>query len=207
MGKTLKPLGKMSRREGVALSTGTSVLKVMQRRAYVPGVHGKAGGFAPKMSVYGMQLREKQKAKRLYGIMERQFRNYFKKAASMSGNTGEHLARLLETRLDNAVYRLGFAKTRPQARQMVSHAMFLVNGIKVNIPSYQVKVGDIIEVRSIKQSKKLFNDLSDRLKSHTVMSWLHREDDMKGKIVSLPQGDDLKEVYDPKLIVEFYSMR
>jgi small subunit ribosomal protein S4 len=90
---------------------------------------------------------------------------------------------------------------------MVSHAMFLVNGIKVNIPSYQVKVGDIIEVRSIKQSKKLFNDLSDRLKSHAVMSWLHREDDMKGKIVSLPQGDDLKEVYDPKLIVEFYSMR
>lgn len=207
MGKTLKPLGKMSRREGVALSNGTSVLKVMQRRAYVPGVHGKAGGFAPKMSVYGLQLREKQKAKRLYGIMERQFRNYFKKAASMSGNTGEHLARLLETRLDNAIYRLGFAKTRPQARQMVSHAMFLVNGVKVNIPSYQVKVGDIIEVRSIKQSKKLFNDLSDRLKNHTVMSWLHREDDMKGKIVSLPQGEDLKEVYDPKLIVEFYSMR
>ena len=197
----------MSRREGVALSNGTSVLKVMQRRAYVPGVHGKAGGFAPKMSVYGLQLREKQKAKRLYGIMERQFRNYFKKAASMSGNTGEHLARLLETRLDNAIYRLGFAKTRPQARQMVSHAMFLVNGVKVNIPSYQVKVGDIIEVRSIKQSKKLFNDLSDRLKNHTVMSWLHREDDMKGKIVSLPQGEDLKEVYDPKLIVEFYSMR
>jgi small subunit ribosomal protein S4 len=207
MGKTLKPLGKMSRREGVALSNGSSVLKVMQRRPYVPGVHGKAGGFAPKLSVYGTQLREKQKAKRLYGIMERQFRNYFKKAASMSGNTGEHLARLLETRLDNTVYRLGFAKTRPQARQMVSHAMFLVNGIKVNIPSYQVKVGDIIEVRPNKAAKKLFNDLSDRLKNHTVTSWLHREEDTKGKIVSMPQGEDLKEVYDPKLIVEFYSMR
>ncbi len=207
MGKTLKPLGKMSRREGVALSNGASVLKVMQRRAYIPGVHGKAGGFAPKLSVYGTQLREKQKAKRLYGIMERQFRNYFKKAAAMSGNTGEHLARLLETRLDNTVYRLGLAKTRPQARQMVSHAMFLVNGIKVNIPSYQVKVGDIIELRPNKQAKKLFNDLSDRLKNHTVTSWLHREEDTKGKVVSMPQGEDLKEVYDPKLIVEFYSMR
>ncbi|MFZ2682176.1 MAG: 30S ribosomal protein S4 [Patescibacteria group bacterium] len=207
MGKTLKPLGKMSRREGVALSNGASVLKVMQRRAYIPGVHGKAGGFAPKLSVYGVQLREKQKAKRLYGIMERQFRNYFKKAASMSGNTGEHLARLLETRLDNAVYRLGFAKTRPQARQMVSHAMFYVNGIKVNIPSYQVKVGDIIEVRPTKKTKKVFTDLTDRLKSHTIMGWLYREEDTKGKVVSMPQGEDLKEVYDPKLIVEFYSMR
>jgi len=197
----------MSRREGVALSNGASVLKVMQRRAYVPGVHGKAGGFAPKLSVYGTQLREKQKAKRLYGIMERQFRNYFKKAASMSGNTGEHLARLLETRLDNTVYRLGFAKTRPQARQMVSHAMFFVNGATVNIPSYQVKVGDIIEVRPNKKAKKLFNDLSDRLKNQTATSWLHREEDTKGKIVSMPQGEDLKEVYDPKLIVEFYSMR
>ena len=207
MGKTLKPLGKMSRREGVALSNGASVLKVMQRRAYVPGVHGKAGGFAAKLSVYGTQLREKQKAKRLYGIMERQFRNYFKKAASMTGNTGEHLARLLETRLDNTVFRLGFAKTRPQARQMVSHAMFLVNGIKVNIPSYQVQVGDIIEVRPNKKAKKLFNDLTDRLKNQAVTGWLHREEDTKGKVVSMPQGEDLKEVYDPKLIVEFYSMR
>ncbi len=200
-------MGKLSRREGVALSTSASVLKVMQRRPYVPGQHGKAGGFAPKLSVYGQQLREKQKAKRLYGIMERQFRNYFTKAASMSGNTGEHLARLLETRLDNAVYRLGFSKTRPQARQMVSHAMFMVNGVKVNIPSYQVKVGDIIEVRTNKKEKKLFSDLSDRLKTHSTASWLHREDDMRGKIVNLPQGEDLKEAYDPKLIVEFYSMR
>jgi len=200
-------MGKMSRREGVALSNSASVLKVMQRRAYIPGVHGKAGGFASKQSVYGQQLREKQKAKRIYGILERQFRNYFKKAASMSGNTGEHLARLLETRLDNTVYRLGFAKTRPQARQMVSHAMFWVNGQKVNIPSYQVRIGDIIEVRPNKKGKKLFNDLSERLQTQTPLSWLHREEDTKGKVVSLPQAEDLKEVYDPKLIVEFYSMR
>lgn len=207
MGKTQIPQGKMSRREGVALSASASVLKVMQRRPFAPGQHGKAGGPPAKMSVYGQQLREKQKAKRIYGIMERQFRNYFTKAVRLPGNTGEHLARLLETRLDNTIYRLGLAKTRPQARQMVSHCMFMVNGSTVNIPSYAVSVGDIIEVRDNKKSKKLFGDLTDRLKTHTPAGWLHRESDMRGKVVSMPAGDDLKETYDPKLIVEFYSMR
>lgn len=206
MGKTLQPMGKMSRREGVPLSTSASVLKVMQKRAYVPGVHGKAGGRPPKVSVYGTQLREKQKAKRLYGIMERQFRNYFTKAKRETGNTGEHLSRLLEMRLDNVVYRLGFAKTRPQARQMVTHCMFNVNGEKVNIPSYQVRVDDIVEIRGSKLEKKVFADLAERLKTHTTVSWLHRED-MKGKVVSVPAGEDLKEAFDPTLIVEFYSMR
>src|SRR3989338_6794439 len=144
MGKTLNNLGKMSRREGVALSTSSSILKVMQKRAYTPGQHGKAGMRPPKVSVYGQQLREKQKAKRLYGIMERQFRNYFEKAVRMTGNTGEHLGTMLEMRLDNTVFRLGFAKTRPQARQMVRHCMFNVNGKKVNIASYKVSVGDVI---------------------------------------------------------------
>lgn len=196
----------MSRREGVAISTSASVLKVMQRRAYAPGVHGKPDGRPAKQSVYGLQLREKQKAKRLYGVMEKQFRNYFTKAASQKGNTGENLSRLLEMRLDNAVYRLGLAKTRPQARQMVSHCMFLVNGERVNIPSYQVKVDDVIEIRANKQAKKLFSDLTDRLKTHTVPGWLHMEG-MKGKIVSIPAQEDLKEAFDPTLIVEFYSMR
>lgn len=206
MGKTLNNLGKMSRREGVALSTSSSILKVMQKRAYAPGQHGKPGGRPPKVSVYGQQLREKQKAKRLYGIMERQFRNYFTKATGLTGNTGENLGRLLETRLDNAVFRLGFAKTRPQARQMVSHCMFLVNGQKVNIPSYSVKVDDVIEIRANKKEKKVFTDFGDRIKTHTVPGWLHLED-AKGKVVSMPAGEDLKEAYDPKLIIEFYSMR
>ncbi|MEK9155034.1 MAG: 30S ribosomal protein S4 [Patescibacteria group bacterium] len=206
MGKTLIPMGKMSRREGVALSASTSVLKVMQKRPYIPGVHGKAGMRPAKVSVFGTQLREKQKAKRLYGIMERQFRNYFTKATGMEGNTGENLGRLLESRLDNVVYRLGFAKTRPQARQMVSHCMFLVNGTKVNIPSYTVKVNDTIEIRTNKKDKKVFGDLEERLKTHRTAGWLHR-DDLVGKVVSLPMGDDLKEAYDPKLIIEFYSMR
>lgn len=200
-------MGKMSRREGVALSTSSSVLKVMNKRPYVPGVHGKAGMRPNKVSVYGTQLREKQKAKRLYGIMERQFRNYFEKAKKLTGNTGEHLSRFLEMRLDNVVYRMGIAKTRPQARQMVSHCMFNVNGEKLNIPSYQVRVGDIIEVRENKKAKKLFADMAERQKTHTVPGWLNREEAGKGKIVSLPQGEDLKEAFDPKLIVEFYSMR
>ncbi|MFA6018322.1 MAG: 30S ribosomal protein S4 [Patescibacteria group bacterium] len=206
MGKNLSPMGKMSRREGVALSTSTSTLKVMQKRPYIPGVHGKAGMRPAKVSVFGTQLREKQKTKRLYGIMERQFRNYFTKATGMEGNTGENLGRLLEMRLDNAVFRLGFAKTRPQARQMVSHCMFLVNGEKVNIPSYCVHVNDTIEIKTNKKDKKVFSDLTDRLKTHRVPSWLNLEDQV-GKVVSLPMGDDLKEAYDPKLIIEFYSMR
>jgi len=156
--------------------------------------------------VYGIQLREKQKAKRLYGIMEKQFRNYFAKATSMPGNSAENLAVMLETRLDNAVYRLGIAKTRPQARQMVSHAMFTVNGRKVNIPSYKVKVDDVVAVRDNKQAKKIFDDFSEQIGNHNVPGWLHLDAATKsGKVVGLPEGEDLKEVYDPKLIVEFYS--
>lgn len=201
-------MGKMSRREGVALSTSDKVLSLMQRRAYAPGQHGNPASQKRRrrLSVYGMQLREKQKAKRLYGVMERQFRNYFDKASRMPGDTTENLPRLLETRLDNAVFRLGLAKTRPQARQLVSHAIFTVNGQKVDVPSYKVRIDDVIAIRDNKVGKGVFQDLDDRLKNHTVPGWLHLDLATKnGKIVSLPEGEDLKEVYDPKLIVEFYS--
>lgn len=199
-------MGKMSRREGVALSGSNKVLKIMQKRAYMPGAHGSPKARPPRLSVYGTQLREKQKAKRIYGILEKQFRTYFDKATRMQGNTAENLPRMLETRLDNVVYRLGLAKTRPQARQLVSHALFTVNGKKVNIPSYTVRVNDVIAIRGNKLEKGVFSDLDDRLKHHTVPGWLHMDLGTKaGKVVSLPQGDDLKEVYDPKLIVEFYS--
>jgi small subunit ribosomal protein S4 len=211
MGKTLKTMGKMSRREGVALTASTSMLKLMQKRAYAPGVHGSPklqgqGGKPSRLSIFGKQLREKQKAKRVYGVLEKQFRNYFDKATNMTGNTSENLPRLLESRLDNVVYRLGFAKTRPQARQMVSHALFNVNGKKLNIASYQVRVDDVIAIRDNKKKKAIFNDLEDRLKNQTVPGWLHFDRaTLSGKMVSLPEGEDLKEVYDPKLIVEFYS--
>ncbi len=209
MGKTLKKVAKMSRREGVALSPSAKVMKVIAKRPYAPGVHGSPQGNRgrrTRISVYGTQLREKQKAKRLYGIMEKQFRNYFEKASRMQGNTSENLARMLETRLDNVVYRLGFAKTRPQARQMVSHAIFEVNGQKVNIPSYKVRVDDVVAVRGNKKEKKLFEDLEKRLAGQTIPGWLHVDAaEMTGKVVGIPEGEDLKEVYDPKLIVEFYS--
>ena len=209
MGKTLKKMGKMSRREGVALSPSSKVMKVIAKRPYAPGVHGSPQGTKgrrTRLSVYGTQLREKQKAKRLYGIMEKQFRNYFEKSTRMQGNTSENLSRLLETRLDNTVYRLGFAKTRPQARQMVSHAIFEVNGQKVNIPSYKIRIDDVVAVRANKKDKKLFEDLEKRLSNQTVPSWLHMDAAaMSGKVVGMPEGEDLKEVYDPKLIVEFYS--
>lgn len=209
MGKTLKKVAKMSRREGVALTPSTKVMKVIAKRPYAPGVHGSPQGTRGKrtrLSVYGTQLREKQKAKRLYGIMEKQFRNYFEKASRMEGNTSDNLSLMLETRLDNTVYRLGFAKTRPQARQMVSHAIFMVNGKKVNIPSYKVRVDDVIEVRENKKQKKIFEDLDKRLANQTIPGWLQTDAaTMKGRVVSLPEGEDLKEVYDPKLIVEFYS--
>ncbi len=205
-------MGKMSRREGVALSSSDKVTKLMQKRAYSPGQHGNpsagnaAGGRMVRLSVYGKQLREKQKAKRLYGVMEKQFRNYFDKATRMAGDTTENFPRLLELRLDNVVYRLGLAKTRPQARQLVSHALFSVNGVKVNIPSYKVRVDDVVAIRENKRGKGIFNDLDDRLKNHTVPGWLHLDAAThEGKVVSLPSGEDLKEVYDPKLIVEFYS--
>lgn len=198
-------MGKMSRRDSVALSTSGKVLKVMQRRPYGPGQHGNTRR-RRRLSVYGQQLREKQKAKRLYGVLEKQFRNYFSKASNMPGNTPDNLSRLLETRLDNVVFRLGLAKTRPQARQMVSHALFTVNGNKVNIPSYQVRVDDVIAVRENKQKKGVFADLDERMKNHTVPGWLHMDASVKeGKVVNMPEGEDLKEVYDPTLIVEFYS--
>lgn len=199
-------MGKMSRREGVALSNSTKVLKVMQKRAYMPGQHGSPNARPSRPSAYGLQLREKQKAKRIYGVLEKQFRNYFKKAINTTGNSQDNLARLLETRLDNVVYRLGFAKTRPQARQLVSHALFTVNGVKVNIPSYHVRVDDVIALRENKKAKKVFNDLDDRLKNQTVPGWLHLEAGSRsGKVVSQPEGEALKEVYDPSLIIEFYS--
>lgn len=205
MAKTQKKVGKMSRREGVALTNSTKVLKVMQKRAYAPGQHGSPNGRPKRPTSYGLQLREKQKAKRIYGMLEKQFRNYFEKAVKMPGNSQENLARLLETRLDNVIYRLGFAKTRPQARQMASHALFTVNGVKVDVPSYHVRVDDVIALRDNKKDKKMFADLDERMKNHTLPGWLHSEDKFSGKVVSLPEGEDLKEVYDPSLIIEFYS--
>lgn len=158
------------------------------------------------MTGYGVQLREKQKAKRLYGIMETQFRNYFQKAKKTKGDTSENLVRNLETRLDNVVYRLGYARSRAMARQMVSHGMFTVNDKKVNIPSFSVRPNDVIRIKGNKAAKKIFESLKDKLKKHETPSWLAMDSaKLEGKVLSAPAGDELKQIFDPKLIVEFYS--
>lgn len=174
------------------------------KRNYPPGAHGVKG--APRLSEYGRQLKEKQKAKRIYGIVEKQCRKYYVKAIGKKGNTGELFSRFLEKRFDNVIFRLGLASSRTQARQMVSHGFFKVNDKKVNIPSYEVKNGDIISIKKEKVSRKPFEKLDEKLKSKELPSWLSLDlAEMKGKVISDPRGDDLKMQFDPTLIVEFYS--
>lgn len=205
MASVKKKLGKLSRREGTPLSASVSIAKVMSRRQYGPGVHGPNPS-RRRMSTYGLQLREKQKAKRLYDLRERQFRNYFTKAVNRQGNTGELLVRALEMRLENVVFRLGFTKTRQQARQLVSHKFFTVNGKTVNIRSYQVSVGDEIALKETKKNKTIVAELQKHAENTTVPSWLTADSKtLSGKVLSAPEGEDLQQVFDPKLIIEFYS--
>lgn len=195
---------KFSRREGTPVSDRSAHTKALVRRPYAPGVHGPNGN--KRTTEFAKQLREKQKAKRIYGLNERQFRNLFDEAASKQGNTGETLVRLLEMRLDNAVYRAGFAKTRAAARQFVSHAHFNVNGEKVNIPSYRVRSGEIIGVRSNKQNKGNWKGASETLNKHQAPSWLSLNGgEMSVKVTGAPIGQELRQPFDVKLIVEFYS--
>lgn len=202
MGRLLTPIGKLSRREGVPLDD--SPKNAQRRRPFAPGVHGHAR--AKRMSGYGLQLREKQKAKRLYGVMERQFRKYMETALRQKGNTAEHLVQALERRLDNVVYRLGFAPSRRMARQLVNHGFFDVNGTRVDIPSYLVSVGDVVTIRKSKESKPVWSTLEERLKKHKPQSWLALDPGTRtGKMAATPTGEDLKQVFDPTLIVEFYS--
>ena len=206
MGKNLRPLGKLSRREGVPLSTSTSILKVMQRRPYAPGVHGSPTGRPPKVSVYGQQLREKQKVRRIYGVLEKQFSLYYKKASSKKGPTGENLLSLLECRLDNVVYRMGFASTRAEARQLVSHKSIVVNGKVVNIPSYQVSANDEIAVRE-KAKKQSRIQLAVEISGQSGLAeWVDVDNKaLKGVFKSVPARDELSSDISEQLIVELYS--
>lgn len=203
MARNTSPIVKRSRRLGLVLGKE----KFARRRAYPPGVHGpKQSKMRPRMSAYGEQLLEKQKAKALYGVMERQFRNIFAKASSGKGNTAEVLVRLLESRLDNVVYRLGWAKTRRQARQMVSHGFILVNGGSVDIPSFTVAVGDVIGVKETKLEKPLVKMIPETMKLTTTPKWVARDEKaLSGKVTAMPEGEDLDQGFAPTLIVEFYS--
>jgi len=175
-----------------------------ERRSYAPGQHGQTG--TTKIKEYGVQLREKQKMRRIYGVRERQFRTYLRKAMRKRGVTGETLLQLLEIRLDNVVYRLGFAVSRAQARELVSHGHFLVNGRKVNTPSYQVKPGDLVEVKEASKDLPPIVSALEVTAGSRVPSWLElNAEKRQGKVLHVPMRDEIDTQVDETLIVEFYS--
>lgn len=200
----LRITAKRVRREGVNLDGREKMARILEKRPYGPGVHGPTS--RNRQTDYGKQLREKQRAKLVFGVAERQFRNYFEKATKIKGDTAETLIRLLELRLDNAVFRAGFAKTRAAARQMVSHAHIDVNGRKVTIPSYQVRPGDVITIRDTKREKKLWKAFSEQSNKVEPPSWIAVDlKNLSAKVTSVPGGEELKQVFEPQLIIEFYS--
>lgn len=175
----------------------------VERRRRPPG---QRVVFRRRYSDYGLRLREKQKAKYIYGLMERQFRRYVEEAQKQPGITGQYLMQLLERRLDNVVFRLNFADSRRQARQLVRHGHITVNGRKVNIPSYRVRPGDVIGWRETSRKKPLFQILTDGIPRRPVPGWLSLDTErMEGKVVSLPQPEDIDVRLDTRLIVEFYA--
>jgi small subunit ribosomal protein S4 len=203
--RTLGPKCRFCRREGIKLFLkGERCLTekcAVERRSYPPGEHGRG---RIKQSEYLLQLREKQKARRYYGLLEKQFRTYYTKAAKRSGITGEELLRMLETRLDNVVYRLGFAASRAQARQLVRHGHFLVNGRRVNIPSYQVRPNDIVNVRAGSAAEQLIRDATDLTAS--VAPWLQADHEgLTGKVLKSPERGEIDTPVQESLIVELYS--
>ena len=205
MARDTSPKCKQCRREGMKLFLkGERCLTekcAVERRSYPPGEHGRG---RIKQSEYLMQLREKQKARRYYGLLETQFRTYYNKAARRQGITGENLLRMLETRLDNVVYRLGFAASRAQARQLVRHGHFLVNGRRVNIPSYQCKADDVITMRPGSPAEQVIRDATDLTAS--VAGWLQADHEgLAGKILKLPERAEIDTPVQESLIVELYS--
>ena len=207
MARYIGPSCKLARREGADLSLKSSsrALDSKCKLDQKPGQHGAVR--KAKLSDYATQLREKQKVKRIYGLLERQFRNYYKKASTKKGNTGENLLQLLETRLDNVVYRMGFAVTRPAARQLVSHRGVLVNGQSVNLASYRVKSGDSIELtEKAKKQLKVQESLAISDQNDLLPSWIELDAaKFIGKFKSVPERTDLPSDINEALIVELYS--
>ncbi len=176
----------------------------IEKRNLPPGQHGKAR--KPKLIGYGLQLREKQKVKRIYGVLENQFRRYFETAERQRGITGETLLQLLERRLDNAIYRLGFATSRPQARQLVKHGHFLVNGKKVDIPSYQLRQGDVVSIRASSEKNPAIAHAVEEVKGRGIPEWLSLDTSASsGRVVSLPTREQINLPVQEQLIVELYS--
>ena len=201
---------KLCRREGEKLFLkGERCLSpkcALERRPYPPGAHGRRSQFRRKESNYGLQLRAKQTARRVYGVLERQFRRYFREAEQRRGLTGTNLLVILESRLDNVVYRFGFALSRPQARQIVRHGHIEVNGRRVNIPSYLVKAGDVVAIRPNSRNKGMIQEVALDLEHRAVPEWLRRDDpSLSGRILSMPQREEIDVTINEQLIVEYYS--
>ena len=208
MARNLGPKCKQCRREGTKLFLrGERCLSskcAMVKRNYPPGLHGTKR--QSRLSGYGLQLREKQKAKKIYQILEKQFRRYYEKAARQKGDTGEILLQLLEKRFDNVVYRLGFGKSRNAARQLISHGHLLVNNRPCNIPSCQMKIDDIITIKQSKSTNKYFKELPKLIGKTDTPKWLELDKKgLTGKVIGYPTMEELHQEIDPYLIVEFYS--
>ena len=204
MAKITTPKGKLVRKFGENIFGNPKYDRLLNRKPYKPGQHGQ--GRRSKLSNYGVQLQEKQKIKFMYGLLEKQFRLTFAKAEKMKGETGTNMLQLLESRLDNVVYRLGFAPSRPSGRQMVSHKHFLVNNKVVNVPSYIVNPGDVIEVRKKSKKMDIILDAMRRIKGDMDLPWLGLDKaKMRGTFVAVPDRDEMQLTVNEQLVVELYS--
>ena len=205
MARYIGPTCKLARREGsdLFLKSGVRSIDAKCNLETKPGMHGAGRG---RLSDYGLQLREKQKVRRIYGVLERQFRNYYKEASRLRGSTGENLLKLLECRLDNVVYRMGFGSTRAEARQVVSHRSIMVNGKVLNIPSYQVKPGDVVSVREKARSQLRIRAALELAGQRADVPWMDVDSSkMEGTFKALPERQDLSQDINENLIVELYS--
>ena len=205
MARYIGPKCKLSRREGtdLQLKSGVRALESKCKAETAPGMHGARRG---RLSDYGVQLREKQKVRRIYGVLEKQFRNYYKEAARQKGATGENLLQLLESRLDNVVYRMGFGSTRSEARQLVSHKGILVNGRVVNIPSYQVAPGGVVSVREKAKKQLRIQSAMGLAEQRPDLVWIEvNAEKLEGTFKSKPERQDLPSEINENLIVELYS--
>ena len=204
MARYTGPKAKLCRRFGENIFGTPKYDKILEKRKYPAGDHGNS--FRKKVSDYGIHLKEKQKLRFTYGVLEKQFRNYFKKADKMKGITGENLLRLLELRLDNIVYRMGIGVTRMQARQLVKHNHIVVNGRRVNIPSYICKANDVVEVSSKSKTKKFILENLDVTRGAVNCEWVTFDaDSMKGEVLAIPAREQIPVILDERLIVEYYS--
>lgn len=205
MARYIGPKCKLSRREGtdLQLKSGVRALETKCKVDAIPGQHGARRG---RLSDYGVQLREKQKVRRIYGVLEKQFRNYYKDAARQKGATGENLLQMLESRLDNVVYRIGFGSTRAESRQLVSHKAILVNGTAVNIPSYQVQAGDIISLREKAQKQLRVQSAMALAAQRGEPEWIDvSSEKLEAVFKAVPDRQDLSSEINENLIVELYS--